>query len=86
MATVINPFDSPRSMLARAKHHIAELQRQIKVFFDEKPHEFIHELDPDGIRETFKLRFTKGLSESCTHLGKVVKIGRELCTLANRDG
>jgi hypothetical protein len=63
---VTDPFLSPKQRLARAKRHVANLERRVLGFFKKKPYETFIEPHTDGIHEYHKLRLTKPLPVSIT--------------------
>jgi hypothetical protein len=54
-----NALDSARFMLARAKHHLADLEGQIRAFIQEKPFGHITEDDANTGERVRKLRLIK---------------------------
>lgn len=58
-----NPFYSPYRRLIRAQKHLVNLDRNIKRFFDKRPYTLMSELDPDGIHEIHKFRFSKKIPD-----------------------
>lgn len=54
-----HPFFSPERRLIRAYAHISELDREIRRFFDSRPHSVVVEHDPDGLHEIHKIKPTK---------------------------
>jgi hypothetical protein len=61
-------FKSPRRMLGRAKHHIADLEAQINSFIKDKPWTALIETDVDGVGQVFKIRFTERLAEDLPNI------------------
>jgi hypothetical protein len=61
-------FKSPKSMLGRAKRHLADLEAQINAFSHDKPWNIVIEKDVDGITNVVKVRFTERLSEELPHV------------------
>ena len=61
-------FKSPKSMLSRAKRHLADLEAQIKAFMHDKPWNVVIEKDVDGTTNVLKIKFTKRLSEDLPHI------------------
>ena len=64
----IDRFYSPKRRLLRAQKQLVNLDRKIKRFLFNKPHELMVELDADGIHEIHKFKFTKRLPISCDDL------------------
>ena len=65
----IDLFGSAKKQLARSDEHVAELDRQVMIFLQEKPYKLVPEIDPDDqTYEIFKFKFTKRLPETWTHL------------------
>jgi hypothetical protein len=56
MATQFDPFDSPRRSLARAKHHITDLDARIKTFAEKPPWTAHIEDDDQGVNQLHKLK------------------------------
>jgi hypothetical protein len=54
-----HPFFSPERRLLRAHTHISELDREIRRFFDSRPHSVFVERDLDGLNESHKIKLTK---------------------------
>src|SRR4051812_28231007 len=50
------PFDGARQRLGRAKTHIRQLDRTIKLFWDRNPYKGVFEPTADGLYEVWKLR------------------------------
>jgi len=50
-------------MLNRAKRHLADLEAQINAFVRDKPWTVVIEKEPDGVTNSFKVKFTKRLAE-----------------------
>lgn len=63
-----NIFKSPRTMVGRAKHHLADLEAQINAFAKDKPWTQVVETDLDGIGQILKVKFTKRLSDDLPHI------------------
>jgi hypothetical protein len=61
------PFASPKLTLARAKQHIAELERQIEPLISEAARTYVIERDADGMN-IHKILFTQWITDeaSCT--------------------
>jgi hypothetical protein len=57
-------FRSPERRIARAKEHIADLQREAGLFFDSKPFSAVIEPHSDGIQKVHKIKFTKTLPDA----------------------
>jgi hypothetical protein len=57
------PFASPKLTLARAHHHIRDLEKQINAFVCEKPWANIMENDPATGHQSHKIRFTRWLPD-----------------------
>ena len=56
-----DPLDSPRYMVARAKHHIAELEAQVETFLGSSPTKIFIEIDLNTREEVHKARLVKPL-------------------------
>jgi hypothetical protein len=56
-------FASPRTVLRRAQHHIADLKAQIDAFPNKKPWTHVVEKDVDGVTNLVKIRFDKTTME-----------------------
>ena len=56
-------FKSPKSMLGRAKRHLAELEAQVKAFMRDKPWSMVVEKDANGTTNLLKIKFTKRLTD-----------------------
>ena len=54
-----HPFFSPERRLIRAYAHISEPSREIRRFFDSRPHSVFLEHDSDGLHEILKIKLTK---------------------------
>jgi hypothetical protein len=62
-----HPFYSAIMRLRRGQEHATNLDRKIREFFHEKPHELVREVDPvDPSYQLLKFKFTKQLSTECT--------------------
>jgi len=66
----LDPFQSPRRRLARAKEQIRHLNARAKAFFSGKknPCTQVTETDADGITQLYKFKFTKPVPERLTDL------------------
>jgi hypothetical protein len=56
-------FESPKSLLRRANHHIDDLERQVRAFGDDNEWTYVTEKDTDGVTNIHKLKFAKTLFE-----------------------
>jgi hypothetical protein len=56
-----HPLEHVWAKVERPRHQIQELEKSIKIFFDQNHHEIIREIDPDGSTEIWKFRLTKRL-------------------------
>lgn len=56
-----DPLESPRYMLARAQHHLAELRLHVEGFIKSDPYAEVVEVDPDSGEEVYKQRLVKPL-------------------------
>jgi hypothetical protein len=65
---MVDIFESPKRMLNRGKHHIADLAVQINSFVQDKPWSRVVEADVDGVTELHKIKFTERLSEDIPHI------------------
>lgn len=64
-----DPFGICRRKIARAKKHIADLERETGLFFAEPPYSVVIDPDPDEPkREVHKLRFNRSLPDSIADL------------------
>jgi hypothetical protein len=59
----MNPFDSPKSTLRRARHHIKDLEAQVLSFIAEKPWTYAIEQDSDTGEHVHKIRFTQRMPD-----------------------
>jgi hypothetical protein len=60
-----DPFETSRRKIARAKVHIADLERETRVFFDARPYTVVVELDPEEPKhQVHKLKFDRPLPDS----------------------
>ena len=56
-----DPFVSSKLTLARAEHHIRDLERQIEPFINKEFWSYVVEKDTDGITNIHKVRFYRRL-------------------------
>jgi hypothetical protein len=61
-----DPFYSPRASLSRAENHISDLDDTIWKYRSTYPPDLVTELDPGGLTQSIKLRFTKSFPQSWT--------------------
>jgi hypothetical protein len=60
-----DPLESSRRKIARAKEHIANLEREMAAFLEARPYTAVVELDPkEPKHEVHKLRFNRGLPDT----------------------
>lgn len=58
---MVDHFESAKRTVARANHHISDLERQILAFTNEKPWSYIVDEDADGFHKLHKIRFSRRL-------------------------
>ena len=63
-----NLFDSPKRTLERAKHHIADLERQIETLVHDDSRAYVIEKDADGVTNIHKIRFTRWLPDDASSI------------------
>lgn len=54
---MLAPFDSPKALLDRAHHHLADLEHKSTAFFSPERYTRFIEVDPDTGYKLYKLRF-----------------------------
>ncbi len=76
---MVDPFESSRLKIARAKEHIEDLERQIHTFAQTKPYKRFTEVDPESRdRILHKIQFVGGLPRSfAVIVGEVINALRE---------
>lgn len=66
---MIDPFESSRRKVARAKEHIADLERETGLFFGARPYSVVIEPDPNEPKhEVHKIRFDRAMPDSFASL------------------
>ena len=58
---LLNPFDSPHVKIARAEHHLDELQGKVREFKSKRPYEIVTEPDAKPGYKVYKLRLTESV-------------------------
>lgn len=54
-----DPFHSSKYVIARAKHHVRDLERQIAEFIESDPYSRVVEIDPNTSEEVHKIKLAK---------------------------
>ena len=65
-----NPFDDPKLLLDRTRHHIDDLETLIKAFFEGKPFARFIERDSNACEEVHKVRLTGQLPAKAATIAK----------------
>jgi hypothetical protein len=61
---MIDPFESPRITLRRARHHIDDFKSRVATVTNSYEHRsYVIDVNPDGITETHKIQFRKEFFE-----------------------